>query len=208
LYTTSIPKEAEPGGHYATIFFEYVNTSEISDNTTVDISERVGALVFITVSGQIFEKGQVLGAKSSNKCSGVQCSFKTARFREWGPVPFEFRFENTGNIHVKAKGKIEIYNLFGRKVGEIPVAEKTVLPKSTRFFDSKWLREPLFGYYTANLTINYGTLDVTEKAKTSFIVIPWKIVLGFVVLALFVVLFTRFKKKKRARENKNGIQKE
>ena len=205
LFTINIPKDAEPGGHYVTIFFEFVNPLESSSGSKVSVSQRVGALVFITVSGQIEEKGHVLGSNSNDKCLGVQCSFKTAKLREWGPVPFEFRFENTGNVHVKVKSKIEIYNIFGMKVGEALVEEKTVLPNSTRFFDAKWLREPLFGRYTAKLTLNYGTLNVTERAQTSFWAIPWKGILFVFILVIFIIIY-KLKKRKRSSANKNGIQ--
>jgi hypothetical protein len=207
VFTIQAPKKAEPGGHYAVVFFEPIESPELSQNSSLGVTGRVGALLFITVSGQILEKGRVLGASSSDKCSGVSCSFKTKRFREWGPVPFEFRFENTGNIHVKVKGKIEIYNIFRQKIAEIPVDEKTVLPKSIRYFEAKWLREPLFGRYTAKLAITYGSLRVTDQAQTSFWAIPWKILSGFAILGLIFTFFVRQKRKKRAHLNKNGIQK-
>jgi hypothetical protein len=199
IFTIQPPKEAEPGGHYAVIFFEPIKSSEFGQNSSLGITGRVGALLFITVNGQILEKGRVLGAQSSDKCSGVSCSFKTKKFREWGPVPFEFRFENTGNIHVKVKGKIEIYNLFRQKIAEIPVDEKTVLPKKTRYFDAKWLREPLLGYYKAKLTINYGSLSVADHAQTSFWAIPWRILLVFVGICLISAVFIKMRKSRRFR---------
>ena len=173
------------------------------------ISARVGAIFLGTVSGQILEKGGVLGWTSSDKCSGFGCSVSTKKFREWGPVPYEFKFENTGNVHVKVKGKIEIYNLFGKKVAELPVDEQTVLPDSARIFTSTWLREPLFGFYKARLSISYGSLNVTDKAETSFFAFPLKVFLGLIVLVLIFIFFKKiypifkYKLSKKAIQNKN-----
>ena len=194
-----IPKDAEPGGHYAVIFFEFRNQTDFSDDSSLGINQRMGALVFLTVNSEIKEEGMVLGASTNSKCSGVQCSFKTATTREWGPVPFEFKFENTGNVHVKLKGKIVIHNIFGRQVAEIPVDEKTVLPKSTRQFEAKWLREPLFGKYTAKLSVEYGSSKTTQYAETSFWAVPWKLLLFplilFFITVFFVIRFTKKNKK-------------
>ena len=206
--TVDIPTNAEPGGHYGVVFFEPVIPKDSPDKSSLGISSRIGALFFVTASGEILEKGRVLGATSADKCSGVQCSFKTARFREWGPVPFQFKFENTGNVHVKVKGKIEIYNLFGMKVGDVAVDEKTVLPKSTRYFDVKWLREPLLGYYKAKLILNYGSLNVTDRAQVGFWAFPWKIALIVLAFAVTIYFFWTRRRKKRARLNKNGLQRE
>lgn len=188
-----VPKVAESGGHYSVIFFEPILAQETTESSSLGVSQRIGALMFITVGGNIREEGLVLGASSSDKCSGVQCSFKTAPFREWGPVPFTFQYENIGNTHVWVSGNIAIFNLFGQKVGEIPIEEKTVLPKSKREFSAKWLREPLLGRYTAKLTLTYGTQSAIVRAETSFWAFPWRLVLTTIVvlgiIGLFVFLF-------------------
>lgn len=200
-YTIKVPENAEAGGHYAVIFFEPVHGVEQSAGSSVGVSQRVGALLFITVDGDITEAGQVLGASTTDKCSGVQCSFKTAPFREWGPVPFVFQYENAGNVHVRVSGKIQIFNTFGKQVGEVPVAEKTVLPGTTRQFEANWLREPLLGKYTARLTLTYGASNSEVRAITTFWAFPWKLallVLGAITtgIALYTIV-VRLRKKKR-----------
>lgn len=200
-YKIDTPKEAEPGGQYASLFFETINLLEEEaekDNDT-RITKRVGALFMVTVNGDIRETGRVLGASSSDKCSGLDCSFDAKKLREWGPVPFTFKFENTGNVHVKVRGKIEIFNIFRQKVGEIPVDEKTVLPEATRQLDATWLREPLFGYYRAKLTINYGTYNSQDKAEVWFFAFPWKIAILCLIVVTALLYYRKRKKRKRAR---------
>ena len=196
------PKAAESGGHYSVVFFEPLNSQEVSDSSDLGISQRVGALLFITVGGDVRETGMVLGANTADKCSGVQCSFKTPAFREWGPVPFTFDFENTGNTHVRVTGDITIFNIFGQKVADIPINQTTVLPGMTRSFDAKWLRKPLFGRYTAKLTLNYGTNKTTAKAETSFWAIPWKLMIAiFAVLGIVYGLILLLRRKRKPLSN-------
>ena len=142
-------------------------------------------MLFITVRGDNIEQGQVLGASTAGTCSGLACSFKTAAFREWGPVPFSFNFENTGNVHVRVTGKIEVTDMFGRKVGGIPTPEETVLPSSTRNFSATWLRDVLFGRYVAKLTVTYGAARRSQTATVVFWAIPWRAML---VATLFIGL--------------------
>jgi len=181
-FSISTPADAEPGGHYAAIFFEPVAAISSTNSSSIGISQRVGALLFITVGGNNTEQGSVLGAQTSSKCTGLQCSFKTDTWREWGPVPFSFSFENTGNVHMKVSGKITITDMFGRIMAEVPVDEKTVLPGSSRAFEATWLREVLFGRYNAKLALVYGTQRRSETAAISFWVIPWRAIIAGIVL--------------------------
>lgn len=197
--TISCPPDAEPGGHYATVFLEPVSAVATGDNSTIGVSQRVGALLFITVNGDNREQGNVLGAATNGSCTSVECSFKTDGWREWGPVPFTFEFENTGNVHVKVDGIISVKDVLGRNAGEVEVAQKTVLPGSSRHFQITWPREILFGKYTATLTLTYGTLRRSETAHVSFWVIPWRTIAVAVILLLsvgLVILLRKYRKKR------------
>jgi hypothetical protein len=193
-FTVTAPADAEPGGHYSVLFFEPLSPTSDGTRSQIGISQRVGALLFITVRGDNIEQGQVLGASTSTTCSGLGCSFKTAPFHEWGPVPFTFNFQNTGNIHVRVTGRIQITDMFGHLVGNIPVPEETVLPGSTRNFSATWLRDVLFGRYQAKLSITYGSVQRSETATIVFWAIPWRAILsvvGAIALGIATALLTR-----------------
>lgn len=188
-YIINCPEIAESGGHYSAVFFEPVSAASITDSSSLGVTQRMGALLYITVGGDKRVEGQVLGASTDSKCVGLKCSFKTDSFREWGPVPFEFQYQNTGNVHVKVAGKIDIYNLYGKKLAEVPVESKTVLPDSARLFKATWLREPLFGPYRAVLTLSYGVEGRTASAETTFWAVPWRFMLVVVLLLALLILF-------------------
>lgn len=182
----SVPTNAEPGGHYASVLFEQVIPPTVSGkNSQVQVATRMTALVYFTVSGDIIEAGQILGAKSGESCSAVVCGLEVPSFVDHGPVPFTFLFNNTGNIHVRPKGTITI-SQFGREIAKIPVEDRAVLPNSQRKFTTTWDRALLIGPYDAKLHLTYGSKNYQLTADTKFWAFPWQIVLGITVVALLI----------------------
>ncbi len=207
-FTIKAANDASPGGYYAAIFLERDNNIIDSNNTNLEVSQRIGVLLFINVNGDINESGQIVGAKANSTCEGNQCSFKTNDFFWSGPIPFEFKFENTGNVHLKVSGKITVYDLFNKKVGEIPVNEKTVLPNKTRNFKATWQEKSLFGYYTAKLQVESGSNKIIKTAHKKFYVIPREgLLLIILPIGLLLGLYYRHRRKNKNKKSKNVIQK-
>lgn len=183
-FSINIPENAEPGGHYGVIFFGSNPPRKREEGPAVAVGGRMGALVLLTVSGEITEQGFIKEFSTSKK------------FYEFLPVNFVIRFENTGNVHLAPQGKIEILDLFGKKAAEIMVNEtgKKALPNSVRRFEAQWEKEVekyIIGRYTAKITLFYGNPIKTATAQTSFWIIPWKRILPIfigliIVLAIFI----------------------
>jgi hypothetical protein len=182
----SVPANAEPGGHYASILFEQVlPASQMGKNSQVQVATRMAAMVYFTISGEIVEAGQILGATPGDNCTGLVCGFSTESFFDHGPVPFSFIFTNTGNVHVRPKGTITIYQ-YGREIAKINVEDRAVLPNSQRKFTAEWDKQLLIGPYEAKLHLVYGSNNYTIDAATSFWAFPWQIALGVVIVILIV----------------------
>lgn len=161
-FTISVPETAEPGGKYGTIFF-----FPPSEGGQVAIVQKIGTLLLVRVAGEVKEEGKLetFGAFDVSM-SGEEVGKSSSRFfYEVLPVNFSVRYHNSGNVHVKPEGKIEMYNMFGQKlnpagvlsivneagiemkkelVDYIPVndAHGNVLAKSTRKFDAPWQGTP------------------------------------------------------------------
>ena len=56
-YSINVPASAEPGDRYITLF---ATTSIVGDNTKASSTERVGSLVYITISGDVSRMGYVI----------------------------------------------------------------------------------------------------------------------------------------------------
>ncbi len=181
--TVTVPKNAEPGGHYASILFEQMIQNLPSETSHVQVAARLTSLLFLTVDGDVIEAGQILGATPGSQCSAVVCGFKAPRFLDKGPVPFSFIFNNTGNVHVRPKATITIFQN-NKQVAKLDLDDRAVLPNSQRLFEAKWDRVVLSGHYTAKLHLVYGSKNYSLDATTSFWAFPWQAVLIIAILAV------------------------
>lgn len=182
--TLTIPQDAEPGGHYGVIRFSGRGPNLLK--TGVGLAASAGSLVLVKVAGTIDEKLDLITFTSAQ--DGQESGF----FR-YGPIDFVMRFENKGNIHLKPVGQIEVRNIFGNKIETLSVnADKgNVLPNSIRKFQSSLDKQWLFGRYTADLSVAYGTTGQAIVKTISFWVIPWRLIL--IVLAAIITLIFVFR---------------
>jgi len=178
-FTIKVPENAEPGGHYGTVL---ASTKSVAgpEGTGVGIVARTGSLVLVTVPGVMEEKLVVK-------------DFSAPGYSEYGPVPFEIKFENLGTVHVRPSGYVTITNWLGKKVGDTEITPRNVLPGAVRKFEvslpEKWL---FAGKYTATLTGSYGLSNIPlTPTVITFWAFPWKIGLGLLIVVILFILSRR-----------------
>lgn len=202
-FSIKIPKNAEPGGHFAAIFWGSTPLKSTADGGQVSIGGKIGILVLLRVSGAIEGKGGLL-----------EFSAKDGK-RVFSSLPIEFfwRFRNDGGNRVQPDGDITIKNTFGLTNIKLPANKGLggVLPASIRKFSVPWLAEGAeagaeeqtgfftavknqwnefhFGWYRAYLNLQYvdGSQSKAESSF-SFWIIPWQL-LSIVVVVLGIVGF-------------------
>lgn len=187
--TITVPKNASPGGYYSVIRF--TATPPDLDGNGVSLSASLGALVLLKVNGTAKESLAV--EEFSMNQSG-----KTGSLFQSTPLQFVERIKNTGNIHEQPSGQITITDMFGKKVATVNVnlPPRNILPQSIRKFeqslDSSVIGDKkLFGKYTAELKITYGTTNQTITASQIFWVIPYTLIA--IVIAVLLVAFFAFR---------------
>ncbi|MBI3956605.1 MAG: hypothetical protein HY340_01310 [Candidatus Kerfeldbacteria bacterium] len=199
--TITVPAAAEPGGHYAGIFFSGTPPEGASDQPQIAIASKIGSLVLIRVAGQIQEAGSIT-------------SFGTALGRTSFsrlPIDFVLRMQNDGNVHFRPTGNVTVRNVLGGTSTVLAMNQTlgAVLPASTRRFDVSWEKMPnaaerggffseiaaewdnfAFGPYTASVDLMYGQAnDKSATATFQFWVFPWRVMLiSLLVLAAVVFL--------------------
>ena len=125
----SVPADAYPGGHYAALFF-LSEPPQAENSGDVALSSKLGSLILLRVNGDFAQGADIL-------------EFNTLDdrwFYSMLPVGFVYRFQNTGDDHLKPIGEIQVTNLIGQKVKILagnPV-DGNVLPKSVRRFSTIW----------------------------------------------------------------------
>ncbi len=178
-FTINVPNDAEPGGHYASIL---ASSKSVSGSGAVDVgvAYRIGSLVLLTIPGEFIEDLDVAG-------------FQAPKYSEYGPVPFSIRLENNGSVHLKPNAIITVANMLGRKVAEIPVEGRNILPNSVRAIESEWDQKWLLGgRYTATLNGTYGRTDSQISPEVIvFWAFPWKIGLALLVVIFFFLITRR-----------------
>lgn len=182
----NVPKDAQPGAHYGAILF----TGEPASGQNVTIHATLGNLLFLNVSGNTKDDLSVIKYFTSDNNSNQTWFFEN------GPILLNQWIKNTGNTVVSPSGRIEITNIFGQKVADIPFntitnnreQNKFVLPETTRKFNQKWDKYWLLGPYNAHLILNYGSQGKTFTDQTiSFWVIPWKLILLILVITAITI---------------------
>lgn len=186
-FKIKVPENAEPGGHYAAVIAR-VEKTESPGATGVGIVPRVASLVLLRVEGKIEEKIRVVGFEVEKK------------YYQKGPVNFIVRLENQGTVHLKPNLTLTIRDIFGRKIDTLSFESRTILPSSTRKFETSWEKKWLFGLkYEAVLEGFYGEKQIPiEGMKIVFFAFPLN--LGLILMAFIVFFVLTRKRWKRAIE--------
>lgn len=179
--TINVPNNASPGGHFGVIRF--TPTSPSLHSTGVALAASLGALVLVTVNGNIKDN-------LSTTSFTINSSGQTGTFFESAPLNFVEKIKNNGNVQEQPTGEVTITDMFGKTVATLAVNQPPhdVLPGSIRAFTEPLNstvigNETLFGHYKASLSLNYGVKQ--KKVLTdsiSFWVIPYKLIALIIVL--------------------------
>ncbi|MCK4892047.1 MAG: hypothetical protein KAS78_05250 [Candidatus Pacebacteria bacterium] len=209
-YSINIPENADPGGHYAGIFFgTQIDMGE--GKTGAGLSGKTGVLILLSVAGDIKEKGVLEKFKLNDE----------RNFYEHLPVNFVVGFENFGNVHLKPQGEIVIKDILGRISASIDVNKRkigsgaNILPSTIRHFESSWIKNDIekeprgfleklkaekqnfaLGRYKANLNLVYGSGNESVQASIVFWVFPWHLMLVSAIAIIILLMFIIFAIKK------------
>lgn len=212
-YSITIPAGADPGGHFAAIFWGTA-PPQAEEAGQVAIGGKLGMLILLNITGEVEEGGGILDFKIEDE--KIVTSL---------PIVFTYRFSNDGDARIRPVGEIKIRNIFGftSAVLDANRAEGNVLPGSVRKFTALWhsrgqrvgdltkmeelalmtkvaeeveekkgffeiaraqWRNFAFGLYTAELNLAFG--DGGEKTWHRFFVFPWQL------LTIIIVMLTIF----------------
>jgi hypothetical protein len=147
-YSIRVPADASPGGHYGAILVGTPPT-QVKDSGAA-VVQRLGSLLLIRVSGTAKEDAtvssfraktysgtweEVVSADGKTKTLAPQEEdFNKERFQRFfskGPVAFDATIKNDGNVHVKPVGYVTVYNIFHKKIAELPLTHKIYFPGVT-----------------------------------------------------------------------------
>ena len=178
-FTINVPKTAEPGWHYAAIFF----SPWVPNWWQVAIVQRLWVLILVNVPWEVSIKWDVKSFKIWKLDTDKKLS-ESDSFVDF-PIIFQTVFENAWNVHLKPNWKITLIDedweilkniwkesitspawayIWEKMVDYIPVNDWgwNVLPKSERRFETPW---EWFWYSILN---EDGTKSVKFKNLTEY----------------------------------------
>ncbi|GAH82195.1 unnamed protein product, partial [marine sediment metagenome] len=131
------------------------------------------------------------------------------------PEKFILRIKNNDIYHIKPFGKVLISNIFGKKVGETEIPQRTILPGQIRkfpieFFPEtpnylKWLPTSIANFLVQNFFVGKYQAKIALEAKSplsaeilkpgttsilTFFSLPWKFWLIFLVILGTLIFFS------------------
>ena len=175
-----VPADASPGAHLGGVFL--VLKGARPGDIGTGIGYEVGTILSLRVSGEVREEARIREFRSDRNMYSAL------------PVSFGVRVENLGNVLVRARGPLEVKNMFGKKVATLVMNPEAaaVFPGADREFAIVWESDEFaFGRYQATMALAYGEDGrKTLSASLSFWVLPVK-ALGLVIggLILLVLIF-------------------
>jgi len=182
------PPDVQAGGRYIAIYFEPGGTlseeatTSAAQEAITPIAIRIAGLISIRVAGPVEENAYVK-------------QLKAPRFLEYGPIPITTEILNKGNYHIKPKGTITIYSLFGKKIDQQLLKEQNIFPDVSRLYENKLGQKWLLGKYRIELNASYGESGKILTASVFTWIFPWKIVsiivLTIIIIILLISLFYR-----------------
>jgi hypothetical protein len=175
-FYVQVPVDARPGGHYAGVVYEPTASGGVK-GSGASVQTLTGTLFYVSVNGPIKEHSTV-------------AKFLASAFQEYSPVKIFTQIRNSGDLHIRPTGKIELTDSLGRKIETQNLAEHNIYPGAARDFENLFGKDmPMFGIYKASLLAAYGkNNNLPLMATVYFWVVPWKIITIIILILVALVL--------------------
>ena len=171
-YTIGVPLDAESGGRYFSLF----TTADAGENKNGVISrQRVGSLVYLTVSGNVTRIG---------KLQSLAAPWITKSESEWSAV-----IGNSGTNHFRSRYNVEVQSLLRKSTISRTSGDALILRSSVRLVTGELAAPKVPGIYRVVYTIGLGDTPSVRVVKYLVYVTPLAIIgLGIVFILAGMVL--------------------
>jgi len=146
-FTITVPQNAEIGDHMGAIIIQNKKTTGTEKNTSVQVVNRLGARIYISIPGEKISKLEISAFDKT---------------MENGKVIFQLTLANQGNTRITPKGEIEIKDKFGNMIDKIDITQREVFPKDTIVLPTKW-EETVNGKFTVLATVKYDDQKLDKE---------------------------------------------
>jgi len=151
-FTITVP-DSTFGSYWAMLFFESQADTVAQGMIGILMKGRVGAAIYLSIPGTEVKQAELVGFAYQRK----------------GPGDHEFKIQvkNTGNVHVRCKGTLEIKDGAGTVAATAETNDDVVLPGLQRDLVVSLTKQLAPGRYTAVINLDCGTAELLQ-GETSF----------------------------------------
>jgi hypothetical protein len=189
----NVPANQSPGAYYGIVRYRAVPEVLANNDQGVSLTASVGAIVLITVPGNIQDQVQLAGVHVYNVSNNKQHEHTLFTSK---PERAGIEMKNLGNGFAAPYGTVELSDMGGHRIFSYQLNNNTprsnILPGSSRVFDNplKNIKGP--GRYTLTANVVYGADASILVGKKTFWYIPaWLLFVIAAVLAVIVLLAAR-----------------
>ena len=183
-YTVTVPAATAPGGYYAVIFAETAPLDPSAASGVIP-HNRVGDILYITVSGPVTNSGTTTVTPLSHIQVGNQ-------------IPMEILVANTGGVHFLSTAVFGVQGSDGKEVYK-GTFDRYVLPNTKRLISTSWTPSAPIGFYKVTATATVAGKPTSITTQQIVYIAPWlldivAIAIGLLGVAIIVRLVTRRKR--------------
>jgi len=204
-FTLQVPANAEPGDHPGAVVTAMSVTATGKEGQQVTIERRIGARVYLRVSGPVEPSVQITGME-------LRYDNPLVPF-PGGDLTATYRVANLGNVRVAGKARIQVKGPLGIRLGHSEMIDiPELLPDSEVRLTSTIHGVFPAGPISASLAVNPETVDKKEAVPTarraaSTSAAPWGLLifLGGLVAAVVLVFVLRRRRRRLLAEIAGGV---
>ncbi len=191
-YTINVPKDARPGGHYASILFTSTPQNNSALQNSASVQTEIGSLISIVIAGPIVK-------------NAVVSKFLANSFQEYGPVKIDSQITNQSDIHISPQGTITITDMLNRTIDSQILPIKRIFPQAKKNYENSFGTKLMIGRFKAVLNATYAD-NLPLQASFYFWIIPWEIIAIIILLIITLILgFQLWRRKKNLVSNEPPV---
>jgi len=154
-YSVDIPADAEPGTHWAVVFFETGTANPpTAGDTLATFKVRIGCVLYVDV-GKGSAAGKIAGIVGAGAKGDIQ-------------YQFAIQYLNSGNLVSLLNGRVDVRNSDGDTVVSIPISREVALPGSVRLLNANMVGPLPAGDYDALVILEPNNMNEEVAGEYPF----------------------------------------
>ncbi len=197
--------------YFSVIFITKSKASQVQNGSAASIQSSFSKINMGVAANVLLSAGSAHSTSSGQTSAAIE-EFSSPQYVEKGPLPFTIKIHNNGSTYISPKGRIEITNMFGQRIGKVDLPAQNILANSSRYLATQdqlitynsslitpkavWPEKFLLGFYKSTLVVELSDKGPTLDKTIQFFAFPSKFILVLIIaIVIFLLIRRRVKQK-------------